>query len=80
MIDVEKADIDNITYVEVDKVDIKDVTYVLLVNQDDNKDFCIRKLEAQNGVIYYVGLDDDKEFDLVLMHFTKKHSNILENK
>lgn len=79
MIEVEATEIDNITYVELDKIDIKDVTYVLLVNQDDSHDFCIKKLVVENGIIYYASLDSDKEFDLALMKFTKKHSDLLKS-
>jgi len=79
MIDVEVTELDNKTYVEVDKYDIKDKTYVLLINQDDPKDFTIRKLTVEGETIFYTGLDSNEEFDLALMYFVKRHSDLLKN-
>lgn len=74
---IETVDIDGITYIEVDKIEVQENTFVYLVNINNNEDFCIRKLVSRDGKIYYDGLKDDKEFDLALMYFAKKHENVL---
>jgi len=74
---VDVSVIDNKSYIEIDKIVKNGKTYVYLVNSIDKTDFIIRKLLAENGEIYYVGLDSDKEFNLALMYFTKKHEGIL---
>lgn len=74
---VDVSVIDNKSYIEIDKIVKNGKTYVYLVNSIDKTDFIIRKLVAENGEIYYVGLDSNKEFDLALMYFTKKHEEVL---
>lgn len=74
---VDVSVIDNKSYIEIDKISKNGKTYVYLINSIDKTDFIIRKLVALNGDIHYKGLDNDKEFDLALMYFTKKHESIL---
>lgn len=75
---VETVIIDDKSYIEVDTFDINGNTYVYLVNEEDDFDFTIRKLVALDGKLYFDGLDTEEEFDLALMHFAKKHTNVLD--
>ncbi len=74
---VDVSVIDNKSYIEVDRITKNGKTFVFLVNSINKTDFIIRKLLAEDGDIYYVGLDSNEEFDLALMYFTKKHEDIL---
>ena len=78
MMDVESVVINNKTYIEVDQVDINGVTYAYLSNFLNDKDFCIRKLVPKDGKVYYGGQKDEEEFQLALMHFAKKHKDLLK--
>lgn len=63
-------------YVILDEIENNGTTYVYLTNIDDEKDFCIRKLDVSSTEIdLLVGLDSDVEFDKALLLFTKKHQN-----
>ena len=73
------VDIDGKEFIETDIIEKNGNSYAYLVNLEDDKGFMIRKLVSKNGKIYYSGLDDDNEFDLALMYFAKKHSNLLKN-
>lgn len=65
---------DGITYVIVDTINIKDNDYVYLSEINNPKNFCIRKVVKENNEEYYDGLDNNNEFDLALLEFTKKHN------
>lgn len=75
---VEVTNINGKNYIEIDKIEGNNNTYVYLSNKDDDKDFCIRKIVAREGKIYYEGLKDNDEFDLALMYFAKKHQNFIK--
>lgn len=75
---LEKVIIEEKTYLIIDRIEVQDKVYIYLVNSEDNEDFCIRKLILENDKEYYVGLNDNQEFDLALMYFSKKHDNILK--
>lgn len=66
-------------YIEVDTINFKDNTYVFLVNEKDEKDFLIRKITNENEKTFYEPLETKEEFEVVMLMFTKKHSNVLEN-
>lgn len=66
-------------YIEVDTINFKDNTYVFLVNEKDEKDFLIRKITSENEKTFYEPLETKEEFEVVMLMFTKKHSNVLEN-
>ena len=66
---------DGIEYAIIRELKINDVLYTLFANVNDSEDICYRKTITQNDEEYYVGLDDDNEFDLVANSFAK---NILE--
>lgn len=64
---------DGIQYAIIEEEIINNTKYVFLSNIDDSEDFCIRKVINENNEDFLVGLDDDSEFDLALMHFAKNH-------
>ncbi len=66
---------DGIEYAVIKELKINNTLYTLFANVNDSEDICYRKTVNENGEEYYVGLDDDKEFDLVVNYFAK---NILE--
>lgn len=66
---------DGIEYVIMDEIDNSGTVYVYLTNADDEKDFCIRKLDKSGEKEMLVGLDSDSEFDKALLLYTKKHGN-----
>ena len=45
--------------------------YVLLLNPNDETDFCIRKSVKKDGQEYIESLDSDEEFDQALALFGK---------
>lgn len=59
-------------YFIIDEITENNVTYLYLTNENDEKDFCIRKMGKDNEVLK---LDNDKEFDKALLYFTKKHKD-----
>lgn len=63
---------DGLEYVIIEEHVINDIPYTLFANIDDPTDICFRKTVIEDGKEYYIGLDDQKEFDLVVLHFTKK--------
>lgn len=66
---------DGLEYVVIDEIESSDTTYVYLSNADDEKDFCIRKLDKTKNPVMINGLDSDIEFDKALLLFTKKHKD-----
>lgn len=66
---------DGIEYLIYDSENINDVKYTLFVNIDDDSDICFRKTVIKNNEEFYIGLDDDNEFEKVLLRFTKKFLN-----
>ncbi len=64
---------DNKEYIIVEELVINNVLYTMFANVNDGSDICFRKtLVLEDGKEYYVGLDDQNEFDLVVLHFNKK--------
>jgi hypothetical protein len=51
----------------------------LFTNVNDNSKICFRKTVIEDGEEYYIGLDSDKEFDLVSAHFTKKLLKVIDS-
>ena len=64
----------NIEYSIIDTMIINNITYYYLTNPTDVEDFCIRKIIIENNEELVVGLDDEKEFDIALTEFAKKHN------
>ena len=66
---------DGIKYMIVEEMVINKTLYTLFANIDNENDICFRKTVKKDGKEYYVGLDDEKELERVIVHFTK---NILK--
>ena len=67
---------DGIEYAIVKEIKIKDITYTLFSDINNPEDICYRKTaKGEDGELYYIGLDNKKEFEMVNTIFTK---NILE--
>ena len=66
---------DGIEYLIYDTEMIDDKIYTLFVNISDDSDICFRKTILKNNEEFFVGLDDDTEFEKILLHFTKKILN-----
>lgn len=60
-----------IEYTIVKNEMINDTLYTMFANVNDNTDICFRKTNTENGEDYYIGLDDDNEYDLVVAYFAK---------
>lgn len=62
---------DGINYAIVEEATIKGVKYTLFSEINNPENICFRKTKIEDGEEFYVGLDDEKEFELALMTFTK---------
>ena len=62
---------DGIEYAIVKELEINGTLYTLFANISNPSDICYRKTIIQDNEEYYIGLDDDNEFDLVAMNFAK---------
>lgn len=60
---------EGVRYYERSKKIINGKTYCLFENEDDKSGWFFRKLVVEDGVEYYVGLDDRDEFNMVLERF-----------
>lgn len=60
-----------IEYAIVKNEVINNILYTMFANVNDNTDICFRKTITKNGEDYYIGLDDDNEYDLVVAYFAK---------
>ena len=63
---------DNKEYMEIGKLTHNNNTYILLSKVDSEDSYCIRKIVMKDNKQYIIGLDDEKEFDDVLLEFAKK--------
>lgn len=64
---------DSKDYMVTDELVINNVKYLLLTNEDDVADFCIRKINNINNSEYLVGLNNKDEVLNVLKEFAKKN-------
>lgn len=64
---------DNKEYLLVDEDTLDNTKYSFFANVDDETDICFKKTIIENNEEYFIGLDSEKEFDKVLLHFTKKN-------
>ena len=69
---------DGIKYFIYDTETIDNLEYTLFVNVNDDSDICFRKTTYINNEKYFIGLDNEKEFEKVLLTFTKKNIKYLE--
>ncbi len=61
-------------YFIIDEITENNISYLYLTNENNEEDFCIRKMGKGNEVFK---LDNEIEFDKALLYFTKKHKNDL---
>ncbi len=66
-------------YIEADTVNFRDNTYVFLVNEKNEKDFLVRKITSEGDKTFYEPLETKEEFEVVMLMFTKKHKEVIEN-
>lgn len=64
---------DGIEYIIYDTEIMDNIEYTLFVNINDETDICFRKTIIENNEKFYIGLDNEKEFEKVLLIFTKKN-------
>ena len=62
-----------VEYTEVDNLVYNNIKYVLLINTNDTKDSCIRKISIENNKEYVCRLKDYNEFDIILNMFVEKN-------
>ena len=70
--EMEYVEINGHDYLIAREMEISGTTYLYLVNEDDVMDFMIQKIVVEDGEEYVVGLDSDKEFDLVQLYFQRQ--------
>lgn len=61
----ECVEIDGVDYIVTKHLEIDGTTYLYLSNENDVLDFLIQKVVVEDGEEYVVGLDSEREFDLV---------------
>lgn len=76
MEEIYSLEIDGKQYLIVDQIKDKDNEFVYFSNEDNPKDFCIRKL-AKDDNDMLIGLDSDEEFDYALSLFFDKHKEAM---
>ena len=67
---------DGIRYATLKDIEINGNTYLYLTNVEDPEDFCFRKVVTDGEKKFLVGLEDEDEFELVLLSFTKELEKI----
>ena len=60
---------DDVEYAIISKIEHNNETYIYLINENNVKDFCIRKLSKEEGKEFIIPLESDEEFDLALKLF-----------
>lgn len=74
MIDVNVITLeDNQSYIIIDTLIDKDNKYLFLVQEQDEKVTCIRKIIKENNKEFLVKLDNEEEFEEILTLFNDKH-------
>ena len=63
---------DNLNYIVTDKITVDNLVYVYLNQENNYKEFCIRKIDNKKPNVL-VGLDNKEEFAKALMLFAKKY-------
>ena len=63
-------------YLIIDRIKDNDNEFVYFSNEEDPKDFCIRKLAKDDNDLL-IGLDSNEEFDYALKLFIVKHKDII---
>jgi len=72
---LESVTLQNKDYYILDNISLENTIYYFLIDEETNKDICIRKKIKENGKEYLVKLKDEEEFSLVMKSYlnnTKK--------
>ena len=78
--EVECVEIDGKDYIIAKRYEIAGQTYLYLINADDVMDFVIQKEIVEDGEEYVIGLDSEKEFDLVQAYIQRDFLMQIKNK
>jgi len=71
---MESIVLDNgVEYLIVKTKEINGISYTLFANINDNSDICFRKTIVENDEEFYVGLDNEEEFNKVVSYFAKDY-------
>lgn len=73
--DVNVIALDGIEYLIIDALEIDDNKYLILANEKDDLDMCIRKVIIEDGKEFLDKLEDEEEFEKVMTSFEAKHMN-----
>ena len=65
-----------VDYIEIDEVTYNDTKYVLLVNHQNIKDSCVRKVLINEGQEYLYKVKDELEYSKVLNLFVQKNKDL----
>ncbi len=71
--EVNVIEIDNKNYYILETLEIDNNKYFILANENDKKDFCVRKVIKENNQEFLVKLENAEELDKVLLHFCDKY-------
>ena len=66
------VELNNKDYYVVKEIVLNDILYYILINTKDKTDLQIRKISEENGEIFVLGLDNEKEFYDVMEEYNKK--------
>lgn len=78
--EVEYVEIDGHDYIIAKKIEIAGSTYLYLVNENDIMDYMIQKVIVEDGAEYIIGLNSEKEFELVQAYIQRDFLMQLKSK
>ena len=59
-------------YIIIDAIEDEGNKYLILVNENDEEDMCIRKIKVKDNKEYLIRLNEEDEFDRILAKFYLK--------
>lgn len=69
---------DNIEYIIIKELIINKNKYTLFANINNPEEICLRKTIKENNKEYYIGLDNPKEVEDILIQISKEYLNKLK--
>ena len=69
---------DNIEYIIIKELIINNNKYTLFANINNPEDIFLRKTIKENNKEYYIGLDNPKEVEEILIQISKEYLNKLK--
>lgn len=69
---------DNIEYIIIKEITKNNNQYTLFANINNPEDICLRKKIKENNKEYYIGLDNQKEVEDILIQISKEYFEILK--